>query len=115
MSGLFENVSGLVIQGLALVGAVAVLVICFVAGVVVRTAGGPSTPKALTQELNRQFLVLSLLAAVTVSLVVSGVPVMVALSVTLVLLLASWRWFLEVVLVALGGTGLAIVLHLLIK
>jgi len=103
-------------QMLTLLGAFTVLLVLFLLGLVVRTsfrAEEHLESQVLRHELNRQFLVFSLMVVTMVGLTMVGVAVPLALSAAMVLMLTSYRWLWQTIFMVGAGLVLIVLLQLL--
>ncbi len=118
MSGFLGGLSEVAEQGLAIIGAIVLLLTFFVGGVVTRTtimAGNSTGTKQLKQELNGQFLLFSLLLLLSIVLAMNGITLALILAIAFGLLLASYRWLWEVNLVVMGAISLLIIFSLIVR
>jgi hypothetical protein len=113
MSGNFTETAT---QVLAIFGAVALLLTFCLGGLVVRTTlTSNGQTEMIRGELNRQFLIFSLLITVLVGLVAVGVPVLLALAIDFALMLIAYRWLQHVLLITASGAVFIFVLQILFR
>jgi hypothetical protein len=113
MSGNFTETGT---QVLAIFGAVALLITLCVGQLVARTVFATNgQTEMIRSELNRQFLLFSLLITVLVGLITLGVPVLLALAVDFALMLIAYRWLQHLVFLTASGAVLIFVLQVLFR
>lgn len=118
MSGVINTLLDTGVQVLALVGATVLLFTVFLCRVVVGTSvtsNGATSTRSMRYELNRQFLLFSLLLVAVITLVMEGVTVPVALAITLGLMLVAFRWLGAVIFLITSGVALVIILQMLAR